>query len=68
MAEVVSDERFGLLVNYGDLSELKSALVSLLSNEDKARKLGENGKKYVLSHLTWDSIVEKLESIYLSLI
>jgi len=68
MAEVVSEGTFGLLVNYGNISELKSALISLLNNEDKARKLGENGKEYVLNHLTWDYIVNKLESMYLSII
>jgi len=68
IAELVRDGEFGLLVEYGNVTRLKEAILTLLNDERKAQRMGQNGKKYVLQKLTWSRIVDELENLYLSLV
>lgn len=45
-------------------SELAQMTVRVLSSKKLAKKIGENGKKFVKKNFDWQSIVAKLNSIY----
>jgi glycosyltransferase involved in cell wall biosynthesis len=60
----VEKGRFGFAVDYGDIAQLKKALERVLTDDELASKLSENGKKFVSDNFTWDTIVRKIESVY----
>jgi glycosyltransferase involved in cell wall biosynthesis len=55
---------FGLAVDYGDIAQLKEALERVLTDEELALRLSENGKRFVLNNFTWDKIGRDVESVY----
>ena len=52
--EVVRDGETGLLVPFGALDQLSSAIGDLISNPSKARKMGAAGRSTVNHGYTWD--------------
>jgi glycosyltransferase involved in cell wall biosynthesis len=62
--DFVREGKYGLTVEYGNVVQLKEALETLLENSALAKKLGQNGKKYVLDNFSWDVIARKIEDIY----
>ncbi|GAC1475128.1 MAG: glycosyltransferase family 4 protein [Isosphaeraceae bacterium] len=52
--EVVRDGQTGLLVRFGDVAHLASALGELLNNSPSARAMGEAGRALVKQGYTWD--------------
>ncbi len=44
LREVVDDGNSGLLVPFGDVGKLSSAILALLSNPERANNMGKNGK------------------------
>ncbi len=65
---VIQDNKTGLLVNPGDVTDLTKALKKILSNPSLAQKLGENGYKRVLKEFTWDQQVTKTHTLFRSLL
>jgi len=57
----------GLLYEAGNVTELAAALRHLLTDRDRARRLGHAGRSWVLEHATWDhrvaSIVERIAGL-----
>ena len=66
--DFVKKGRFGLSVKYGDVTELSDAVDYVLSNSEIAQELGANGKDFVLSNYSWDSVGQQIESIYNSVL
>jgi glycosyltransferase involved in cell wall biosynthesis len=62
-AEIVLDAKAGFVVpkNAAMLSE---TFDMLLNNESHARELGERGRAYVAQNCSWDTVAEKMESLY----
>jgi glycogen(starch) synthase len=56
--DVVDDGRDGLLVGYGDVPALSSAIETLLSDPDRRRSMGEQGRAKVEARHTWDRVYE----------
>jgi glycosyltransferase involved in cell wall biosynthesis len=56
LAEVIEHERHGLLVEPGDTSELRAAIVRLLGDPSLAERLGEASKRAVARH-SWEGRV-----------
>ncbi len=54
VTEVVQDGKTGLLVPFGDVERLMTALVDLLDNPDRARSMGETGRTLVNTGYNWD--------------
>lgn len=44
--------------------DFAKCILSLLHNKDQQRALGENGRKYVERHHSWEQIAGQLENIY----
>jgi glycosyltransferase involved in cell wall biosynthesis len=49
---------------YYGLEDFKAALHIILSNEQLAYSMGENGKKYVAENYNWDDIVSQLRRLF----
>lgn len=54
----------GVTVNPSDEKEIKAAIDYLRNNPDEAKKMGENGRKAVLSELNWGIEEKKLLEWY----
>lgn len=63
--EVVKHNRTGLLVSLDNhVDRLAEAIISLLSNPEKAHFMGRNGRKRVLKMFTWKHTAKRLKNDY----
>ena len=60
VVDAVIDGQTGLLVDDSNKESITRAILTLLKNEDYARKLGENGRQRVLKELNWQEISRKV--------
>lgn len=58
----------GVLVPPRDPSALAAALKRVLENEALRTQMGSINRRYVEEHLTWSAVVNRLESIYASVV
>lgn len=65
---VISDDRDGLLVKFGDVAGLARRIDDLLSDPDRRHSLGEAGRQKVLTHYTWDKVCERMSEVTNSLL
>lgn len=68
VGEVIRDRENGLLVKPGDVKSLIEAMEFLLSNPDKAKILGEEGKKTILRNYTWNRNAKNTIEVYKSVL
>ena len=61
VSEAVIDGETGILVDPEDISQVKKAILSLLKDEEYAKKLGEKGMKRVKEEFNWDSRAKELK-------
>lgn len=61
---LVEHGRTGLLVPFGDVPALSSAIRALLDHPDRAAELGAAGRQTVLERYTWDHTYATLRGIY----
>jgi glycosyltransferase involved in cell wall biosynthesis len=62
--DFVKKGNFGLTVEYGNTTQLKDALETILTDPVFSEKLGENGRKFVQENLTWDVVSSQIETVY----
>jgi glycosyltransferase involved in cell wall biosynthesis len=62
----VEPERTGLLVPEGDAAALSTAVLSLIAEPDRARAMGERGRRKAESELTWDAVAACYREGYLA--
>jgi glycosyltransferase involved in cell wall biosynthesis len=60
----VEKGRFGLIVKYKNIDQLKDAIEKLLDNPLLSNQLGQNGRKYVNDNFSWGVISARIEAIY----
>jgi glycosyltransferase involved in cell wall biosynthesis len=63
LGSVVADGETGLLVAPGDAQALADALERPLADPDLARRMGEAGRKRVLSGSSWEEVAERFEAV-----
>jgi glycosyltransferase involved in cell wall biosynthesis len=66
--EAVQDGESGLLIPPDDPAALANAIQRLLGDGELRRKLGENGRGFVLSRFTADHMTSAFESLYRELL
>jgi glycosyltransferase involved in cell wall biosynthesis len=64
MANKVMKESCGLVVNYGNVNELKKAIETLKDNQSLAVSLGRNGRNAYLKEYNWCLMQERLLRLY----
>jgi glycosyltransferase involved in cell wall biosynthesis len=58
----------GLLVRYGDARELAKAIIRLLSEDGLRLRMGENGRKKVLTNYAWEIAAAQVRELYRELV
>jgi glycosyltransferase involved in cell wall biosynthesis len=67
LAELISDGVDGSLVGESPQA-LAQAVLALLQDPEKARRMGEAGRKKVSEKYTWDAVVKSVEGVYTQLL
>jgi glycosyltransferase involved in cell wall biosynthesis len=62
--EVIEEGKDGLLVEFGEVDQLVSAILSLLNNPDLCREMGETGRKKVIDKFNWQKNIRKIEEVF----
>jgi len=62
--EVIIHNETGLLFDPGNEDQLTKNLKYLLDNPDKAKLLGKNARKYIISNYSTDKVIRKLRSLF----
>jgi glycogen synthase len=62
--EVVVDGETGRLVEPGDVDALGRALRETLGDPERARRMGEAGRRRVEAHFSWDRIADRTLMVY----
>jgi len=62
--ELIKDNETGILVPSENPDRLADAVNELLSDKQKAKRLANNGNKFVKNHMTWDIILPKYIQFY----
>jgi glycosyltransferase involved in cell wall biosynthesis len=62
--ELVDNGRTGLLVPYGSVNELASAIASMLQDESGSRRMGMEGRAKVEQDFTWEAVARRVKSVY----
>lgn len=58
--EMIKDGETGLLVQQYHTDELAAAFCSLLSNPDKLTRMGQEARKYITEHFTWQHAANRI--------
>jgi glycosyltransferase involved in cell wall biosynthesis len=66
--EIVQDGITGLLVPMGDAPAMADAICQLLSDPERARQMGLEGRARVLRHFTVSGTARRLESVFLKVL
>lgn len=66
--DAVVHNETGLLVDPLNVTEVADAINYLLAHPDKARRMGENGRRRVERELTWDKLAEQMEEHLLEIV
>jgi glycosyltransferase involved in cell wall biosynthesis len=59
-ADIIEDGRNGLLVSYGDISQLTASLMRLLTDERLRQTMGAQGREQVRTHYLYDTFQVRL--------
>ena len=62
--DFVARGEFGLIVERGNVLQMKNALQKIVEDDVLARKFGRNGKKFIEGNFSWNVIVNKIERVY----
>jgi glycosyltransferase involved in cell wall biosynthesis len=62
--EVIEEGRDGLLVEFGNVDQLASSVLYLLSSPDLCREMGERGREKVFKKFNWGKTLPLIEKVY----
>lgn len=62
-ARVVRDAECGYVVNPDNLEEIVGAVISLRDDTDGCKRFGENGREFMVNHMTTEVATKKYEDI-----
>jgi glycosyltransferase involved in cell wall biosynthesis len=65
---VIDEGRDGLLVTYQDPDALAQAILELLADPQRRRRMGQAGQKKVLEDYTWEIVTDRVRAVYLEAI
>ncbi len=65
--EIITDSRTGLLIDPGNAEQMAEKIVLLAGDLKLRHRLGEQGRKYVITHHTWKDNATSIIAIYHSL-
>jgi len=66
--EIIDKWKCGICIPPGDVDALQKAMQYMIENPDKAKEMGENGRRAVLEEFNWGQEDKKLLNIYTKLV
>lgn len=66
--DIIEDGKTGFLVSPGDEKAQVEAIIELLTNSQRAKKMGQEGRRRVEKYFTSEAMVEKTANLYKQLI
>lgn len=66
--ELLSDQKYGLIVTPGSVEELGAAMHRLLTNRELAWRYSEGAQSHVKEHFTWDRTVQEFDCLFTRLL
>lgn len=67
-AEVIRDGQTGRLVEAGDVEGFAEAVLTLLNDPVERGRLGQNARRQVVEHYSWQEYTKRLEETYLNVL
>jgi len=64
--EAIRDGVTGIRVDGENVEAIAAAVIEILADADKARAMGEQGRQWVESAFTWESIVDRTRQLALT--
>jgi len=64
MANIVQEEKCGLIVPYGDIEAIKEAIIKFRDDSSLRQELGENGRKAYEQKYSWAIMEKRLVAVY----
>ena len=66
--ELIKNGETGILTRTNNITELKNAIIKILSNEKLEREMGLKGYQNVVKNYTWETITNMIEEVYKEII
>ena len=66
--DIIKDGENGLLVKQKDIEGLANRLTNSINNFKLRKKIGENGRNFVIKNYSWKNTVKKFELVYLNIL
>jgi glycosyltransferase involved in cell wall biosynthesis len=63
-SDFVNEIGFGIIVKYGNIEQIKSAIITLRDNPELRKRLGDNGRKAFVEKYNWGIMEQKLYEAY----
>ena len=64
LTQLVREVDCGIVVDYNDINEIRSAIITLRDNPSLCKKYGDNGMKAALEKYNWNIMEQELYKIY----
>jgi len=68
LSEVVTDGKTGLLSPRKDSGKLAKRIILLLKNKELMRKMGNNGRKFVVEKFSMERMISSIENLYKNMV
>ena len=65
--ELINNNKNGILIPSGNHEALAQAILTLLANKKKAKKIGAQGRISIIQHCNIEKLASQLSDLYLSL-
>ncbi len=62
--EVIKKIDAGIIVEYGNITQLKDAIITTLEDKDMSVKHIKNGQEYIRNNLKWSDVTQNILDIY----
>ncbi len=63
LGDMLESQGIGISFPMGNQKALAEAIIYLLDNTEKIKKMGERSRAYIINNHSWESIVDKIEAI-----
>ena len=61
--EILEQNNAGILVEPGNPEKLAKAIIKLLKDEKLRKRMGKNGRKYVVKNHSWEAVAKKVAKV-----
>lgn len=64
LKEILSNKNIGILVPDKNISALAEAIIYTFDYPDKAKRLGQRAREYIVKNHSWDKVAEQVSDVY----